>query len=106
MHPHLETLRAAIADGATDDQRRAGAAALDALLSQLAAPPPTATPAPPALDVDQMLDVAIARLGAIVDAKASRRAPAMPPPVEPKPPLSLPAPRFEIPFVPLPRRTP
>lgn len=99
MEPLLHSLRAALADGATDEQRRAGAAALDSMLAQLAAAT-AAAPSTPALDVDQMLDIAIARLSAIVEAKARRAAPAeAEAPAPPRPAI------FSIPFVPVPRST-
>lgn len=78
MESALETLRAALADGATADARAAGAIACRAMLAALEASPgqplPVATPTPraepsPALPVslsgltlDQVLDLAIGKM--------------------------------------------
>ncbi len=84
----IETIRVATADGATPDQKRAAAAACRTLLTSLEARPgetlglpilpshpmaalPTAAPASPLamlaqLDVDQVLDLVIAKLRARV----------------------------------------
>lgn len=62
----------------------------------------SAPAAVPALDIGQLLDVLIARLSALADEKAAKRAAssdATPVPVEPEPVR-----RFEIPFVPVPTR--
>ena len=70
MDTLIDAIRAAIADGATDDHKRAGASACRAILNALDATPgePLAT-APPnvfaalgRMDLNQLLDVAIARL--------------------------------------------
>lgn len=84
----IDTIRVATADGATPDQKRAAAAACRTLLTSLEARPgetlglpilashpmaalPTAAPASPLamlaqLDVDQVLDLVIAKLRARV----------------------------------------
>jgi hypothetical protein len=103
MEALLNSIRIALAHDATDEQRKAGADAFNAVLSALATSPTTTTAlAAPALDVGQMLDVLIARLSTLAEAKAgkgSSTADAAPIAVAPEA-----ARRFEIPFVPVPRR--
>lgn len=77
MDPLLDAIRAAITDGATDDTRRAGAVACRAILAALdTAPNPSLAPPAPTInanlisalgrmDLNQLLDVAIARLRAL-----------------------------------------
>ena len=88
MHELIEVIRAAVAEGATVEERRAGAHACRTILAALepqGEPPPAAQPvaALPAnpfavlagLDVDRALDLVIARLrAALPDEK--RAAPA------------------------------
>ena len=72
METLIDAIRAAVADGATDDHKRAGASACRAILTALDAAPgaplaPAAAPAPVLaalgrMDLNQLLDVAIARL--------------------------------------------
>jgi hypothetical protein len=80
MEPTLETLRAALADGATPDQRAAGVTACRAILAALesnpgesmSVTPPSMPAAPPVqpplqlalggLSLDQVLDLAIGKL--------------------------------------------
>ncbi|MCE9575702.1 MAG: hypothetical protein K8W52_21300 [Deltaproteobacteria bacterium] len=77
MDTLIDSIRAAITDGATDDTKRAGANACRAILAALDSEPATALAAPaPAIhanligalgrmDLNQLLDVAIARLRAL-----------------------------------------
>ncbi|MBE7450538.1 MAG: hypothetical protein HS111_17055 [Kofleriaceae bacterium] len=98
MEPALEALRAALADGATPDQRAAGVAACRAIIAALeatpgepmpvAASPETATAitAPislAGLSLDQVLDLAIGKLRSMVP--ADRLAAAQPT----EPPLTI-----------------
>jgi hypothetical protein len=74
MDTLIDSIRAAITDGATDDTKRAGANACRAILAALDAAPGSSLAAPaPAInasvigalgrmDLNQLLDVAIARL--------------------------------------------
>ena len=72
MDTLLDSIRAAITDGANDDAKRAGASACRAILAALEAapgtPPAGTTPALNVIatlgrmDLNQLLDVAIARL--------------------------------------------
>ncbi|MCA9678091.1 MAG: hypothetical protein KC464_23900 [Myxococcales bacterium] len=87
MEIHLETIRAAVAEGATAAQRQAGAAACRALYAALSPPPgvPLSVPhaLPPRVDVDQVLDVVIARLRSMVpDATATAAATGRTPPLQ------------------------
>lgn len=104
MKELIDAIQAAIADGASDDARAAGATACRTLLSALEAkegeplaPPIPVPAAPPDIDalvaglkgvpVDQLLDLAIAKLRSVVPANRVQ-------PVQ----------RFSIPLVPLPRK--
>jgi hypothetical protein len=77
MQEMIETIRTAATDGATPDQKAAGAVACRAILAALEAEPGKAlvlpgapTPGPLAgLSPEQALDLVIARLSAVADAK-------------------------------------
>jgi hypothetical protein len=73
MEAMIETIRRAVADGATSEAKKTGAAACRTLLTALEAEPGTAlavaTPppsTPAALDLTQALDLAIAKLRSFV----------------------------------------
>ena len=72
MDTFIEAIRAAVAEGATADQKHAGAVACRAILTALEGPAgqPLTLPAvaSPRLEVDQVLDLVIARLRAMVPA--------------------------------------
>lgn len=105
MDQLLESIRAAVATGATDEAKAAGATACRTILIALEAKPgePMAAPVPVAaqsqpeisaivaglkgVPVDQLLDLAIAKLRTMVPADKA-------PPVQ----------RLAIPLVPVPRR--
>lgn len=104
MNELVETIQAAIAEGASDEARAAGATACRTLLSALEgkegeplAPPIPVPAAPPdigalvaglkGVPVDQLLDLAIAKLRSVVPANQVQ-------PVQ----------RFSLPLVPLPRK--
>ncbi len=67
-----DCIRIALAEGATSEQRQAGAAACCAAYAALSPPPgvPITVPHTPrtSVNIDQVLDLAIARLRAIVPA--------------------------------------
>jgi hypothetical protein len=84
----LDCIRTAIAEGATPEQKQAGAAACCAIYSALSPPPgvPLSVPHAPQtrIGLDQVLDLAIARLRAMVPPGAevtttSLRFPFLPP---------------------------
>jgi hypothetical protein len=89
MDTLIDAIRAALADGATDDTKRAGANACRAILAALDAEPGASlAPAAPAInatmitalgrmDLNQLLDVAIARLR-VLNAANSNAAPPTP----------------------------
>jgi hypothetical protein len=70
----LDCIRIALAEGATPEQKQAGAAACCAAYAALSPPPgvPISVPHAPrtGVDVDQMLDVAIAKLRTMLPADA------------------------------------
>lgn len=72
MHDLLDCIRTAIADGATPEQRQAGAAACCQLYAALSPPPGVPISVPhvprPTFQLDQALDLAIAKLRAMVPA--------------------------------------
>lgn len=94
MEPLLDTIRAALADGATAEQRRAATDACEALRAQLGTGTTQAVP-----DVGAMLDNLIARLTLVAAAKEARAK--APPEAAPIAIAPEPARRFEIPFVPV-----
>jgi len=71
----LDCIRLALADGATPEQKQAGAAACCAAYAALSPPPgvPLTVPHVPQtrIGLDQVLDLAIARLRAMVPADAT-----------------------------------
>jgi hypothetical protein len=71
----LDCIRIALAEGATPEQKQAGAAACCAVFAQLSPPPgvPISVPhAPQArINIDQALDLAIAKLRAMVPSEAT-----------------------------------
>ncbi len=71
----LDCIRIALAEGATPEQKQAGTAACCAVYAALSPPPgvPISVPhaARPAVNVDQVLDLAIARLRAMVPTDAA-----------------------------------
>lgn len=71
----LECIRTALAEGATVEQKQAGAAACCAVYSALSPPPgvPLSVPHAPQtrVGIDQVLDIAIAKLRSMVPADAS-----------------------------------
>ncbi len=101
MDTLIDSIRAAIANGATDDTKRAGANACRAILAALETEPGTSLAAPaPAInanligalgrmDLNQLLDVAIARLR-VLNASNSNAPP-------------TPSRGVSIPLVPIPR---
>lgn len=70
----LDCIRTALTEGATPEQKQAGASACCAIYAALSPPPgvPISVPhaQPPRIGVDQMLDVLIAKLRAMVPADA------------------------------------
>jgi hypothetical protein len=114
MEETFEAIRAAVADGATTEQKAHGAAACRAVLAALGAEPgkPIAMPGAPAphplagIDLGQALDLLIAKLTAALpkeDAKATAAPAAAPdqrglriafvaPPNRPPPPARVPQP--------------
>ncbi len=84
MDEMIEAIRTAVADGATADQRAAGAVACRTILAALEAEagkvlslPGVPPPSPLAgIAPDQALDLLIARLSTIADKKATSTAPA------------------------------
>jgi len=79
MDAMIETIKLAVADGATSDAKKAGAEACRAILLALKAEPGTAlvpaagTVSPLAgLDITQVLDLAIAKLRSVVGEDAAR----------------------------------
>ena len=101
MHDLIESIRAAVADGATAEQKAIGAQACRTILAAIDAQPgkPIVLPGVPQahplsqLSLDQVLDLAIARLTQIAAARESEQA---------KPAVTAPpAPRgVRIPMVP------
>jgi len=91
MQEMIESIRAAVTDGATPEQKASGAlacrtilAALEAEAGKAIALPGTPTPGPLAgISPDQALDLLIARLAAIAEKQPSTVAPA------PKAPLRI-----------------
>lgn len=71
MNTFIDSIQKALAEDATPEQKQAGAAACRALITALEAQTgqtlgALAPAAPPRLDVDQVLEVVIARLRAMV----------------------------------------
>jgi hypothetical protein len=70
----LDCIRAALAEGATTEQKQAGAAACCAIYSALSPPPGVPLTVPHVLQtrvgLDQVLDLAIAKLRSMVPADA------------------------------------
>lgn len=68
----LDCIRIAIAEGATTEQKQAGAAACCALYASLSPPPGVSLTVPHAphtrINLDQVLDLAIARLRSMIPA--------------------------------------
>lgn len=106
MEQLLESIRAAVAAGATDEAKAAGATACRTILIALEAKPGEAMAAPVAVaaqspdigaivaglkgvPVDQLLDLAIAKLRTLVPAE---------------PTVAAPVQKLAIPLVPVPRR--
>ncbi len=96
MEPTLEALRAALADGATPDQRAAGVTACRAILAALDSTPGEPLPGAPlpvpaaanplgGLSLDQVLDLAIGKLRTMLPADKLAAATAQP--IEP--PLAI-----------------
>lgn len=110
MHELIESIRAAVAKGATAEQKAIGAQACRTIIAALGAEPgkPIVLPGAPQahplsrLSVDQVLDLAIGRLSQIAAAREAQPAQ----PVQPAPPArpaqpAPPAPRGpRIPIVP------
>lgn len=75
MNDLLDCIRIALAEGATPEQKQAGATACCAVYAALSPPPgvPVSVPhAPQArLNIDQMLDLAIAKLRSMLPAEAA-----------------------------------
>lgn len=71
----LDCIRIALAEGATPEQKQAGATACCAVYAALSPPPgvPVSVPQAPQtrLNIDQMLDLAIAKLRSMVPAEAA-----------------------------------
>ncbi len=71
----LDCIRIALAEGATPEQKQAGATACCAVFAALSPPPgvPVSVPHGPQtrLSIDQMLDLAIAKLRAMLPAEAA-----------------------------------
>lgn len=84
MESLLEIIRAAVANDATADQKAAGAQACRTILAALDTEPgkplvpPIAVSAPTRPSLDQVLDMAIARLTMIANARDAASAPATP----------------------------
>lgn len=84
MESLLEIIRAAVANDATADQKAAGVQACRTILTALDAEPgkplvpPIAVSAPTRPSLDQVLDMAIARLTMIANARDAATAPATP----------------------------
>lgn len=86
MHDLIESIRAAVADGATADQKAIGAQACRTILAAIDAQPgkPIVLPGVPQahplsrLSLDQVLDLAIARLTQIATARETQPAPPAP----------------------------
>jgi len=72
MDTFIETIRTAVGEGATADQKQAGAVACRAILTALeghaghALTAPVLAPTTPRLEVDQVLDLVISRLRTMV----------------------------------------
>ncbi len=87
MKDLIEAIRAAVADGATPDQKAIGAHACRTIMTALDAEPGKpivlpGTPTPPplsGLSLDQVLDLTIARLSTVVAARESEAAQPVPP---------------------------
>lgn len=76
MDTFIETIRTAVGDSATAEQKQAGAAACRAILTALESQAGHAlagplSPAPQRLEVDQVLDLVISRLRTMVPAEPS-----------------------------------
>ena len=104
MQELIEAIRIAVTDGATAEQKATGAQACQTILAALGAQPgkPIVLPGAPkphplsALSVDQALDLVIARLRTVADAR--EQVDKQTPPLAPRGP--------QIPLVPQPARTP
>ena len=91
MQEMIESIRVAVMDGATPEQKAAGAVACRAILAALDAEPgksitlPGAPPPSPLAGIspDQALDLLIARLSAVAEARQAAAAP--PPSAKPAP---------------------
>jgi hypothetical protein len=78
MDTLIETIRFAVTDSATAQQKQAGAAACRTILTALegqVGQPLAAPPSAPQVGVDQMLDLAIAKLRSMLPAEGAARAP-------------------------------
>jgi hypothetical protein len=74
MHDLLDCIRIAITEGATPEQKQAGAAACCALYASLSPPPGVPLSIPhvqPRVNLDQVLDLAIAKLRTMLPADAA-----------------------------------